>query len=109
MASPQAKFLMNPPLGFERVILITLELTTSTELMPLKRPFWALVEFSSRALSIENLTSDASKSLPLWNFTFSWSWNVYTNPSSDIVHDLAKPGVTDPSARNLVKPSYTLE
>ena len=39
MASPQAKFLMNPPLGFERVILITLELTTSTELMPLKRPF----------------------------------------------------------------------
>ena len=50
--------------------------TTSTVSIAANKPFWALVDFSERALSSENFTSSALKSVPSWNFTPVCSLNV---------------------------------
>ena len=41
-----------------------------------------------------HFTASALKSVPSWNLTPRWSWNVTRLPSWDTVHDRASSGTT---------------
>ena len=51
--------------------------------------FWG-----SRMRSMFHFTASALKSVPSWNFTPRWSWNVTRLPSGDTCHARASSGTT---------------
>ena len=48
----------------------------------------------SRMRSMFHLTTSALKSVPSWNFTPRWSWNVTRLPSGETCHARASSGTT---------------